>query len=163
MVRLWSPVISFCRCYGVIPLKKCDREPYFDHCIGSYCLSFVLSLNLTFNVLLASYILVISFEDSLIKIFEIVTYVIYYCQCEYTLLFFFLNSGDLLGLFQQWIETEKALVKFDIRLGKKTVVQCWIFYALTIIVSTFDSLSFFFFDSVSKINFSISMICLLIY
>lgn len=153
MVRLWSPVISFCRCYGVIPLKKCSIGPYFSRCTGSYCLSLFLSLNLLFNLLLAAYGFIKSFEESLIKSLQNVTYVIFFFHCELTLIFFFLNAGSLLGLFEQWIETEKTLAGFNIRFGKKTMIKCWSFYVSTIIISTFDSLSTVFYVSVSKSTF----------
>ena len=149
VIRLWSPVISFCRCYGVIPLKKSDQRPYFDRCFGSHCLSFLFSLNLIFNLFLATLVLMNCLDEPFTLILEKITDIIFYCQCELTLMFFFLNSESLLGLLQQWIDTEKALDHFEISLGKTTVIECWIFYVLTIFISIFDSLSFFFYDMVN--------------
>ena len=149
VVQLWSPALGFCRCYGVIPLKKCEQEPYFERCTGSYIWGLFLSLVYVFSLGMALVVLKDSLDKPATVIVESCHYVIYYIHCELTLAAFFLNSENLVGLFQQWIQTEKILARYKIHLGKSTINKCWILYSVTIVMSTMEN-AFYLYSTVIK-------------
>lgn len=139
VIKLWSPVICFSRFYGIIHLKKCDHEPYFEKCTGSFCWGLFLSLIYIFTLLIAVLVLKDSLNESSTVIVESSHYVIYYLHCELTLVYFLLYSDDFANLMQKWIDTEILLNLNKIRLGSRTKVKCWIIYLAIIILCTAEN------------------------
>lgn len=139
VIKLWSPAICFGRFYGIIPLKKSDREPYFERCSGSFCWGLFLSLIYTFTLMVCILVLKDSLNQSSTVIVESAHYVIYYLHCEMTLVFFLLHSEDLINLMRKWIDTESLLNLNKIRIGNRTTALCWIIYLATIIMSTVEN------------------------
>ena len=151
VIRLWSPAIGFLRCYGVIPFKKSNREPYFERCAGSYVWGLFLSFIYLFILGIWIVLLMDSFTKPTAILIETCHTITYYCHSELTLVFFFLNSENLLSLFQQWIRTERLLSRIKIELRKKTMIQCWGLYVTLIILSTLENI-FFLYSTVSIIT-----------
>lgn len=139
VIKLWSPAICFGRFYGIIPLKKCDHEPYFERCIGSFCWGLLLSLVYTFTLMVCFLVLKDSLNESSTVIVESAHYVIYYSHCEMTLIFFLLHCEDIVNLMRKWIEIERLFNLNHIRIGSRTTAQCWIIYLATVIMSTTEN------------------------
>ena len=136
---MWSPVIGFFRCYGVIPLRKCDKEPYFEKCFGSLCWSFLLSA--MYNLALGISLLCLkeSSEISFQLFIATTMFVDYSVHSAFTVAFFMVKSDGLVRLLQIWIDTEKILTKLNIILGKATFVKCWILLFAFIIFITLEN------------------------
>jgi hypothetical protein len=64
---------------------------------------------------------------------------IYYAHCEMTLVFFLYYSGEIVSLFQHWVETERLLNLRQIFLGKITKAQCWLIFIATVILSNLEN------------------------
>lgn len=144
IIQLWSPAICFGRCYGIIPLKKCWKEPHFERCTGSFCWALLLSLVYIFTLIISILVLKDSVNKSSTVIVESTHYVIYYFHCEMTLIFFLLRSDDLVNLLQQWIETERLFARNKIQLGRVTTFQCWLIYLASVILSTIENAVYIF-------------------
>ena len=151
IIQIWSPVICLARCYGIIPLKKRDREPYFERCSGS----FVWSLMATTIYLFILIVSILVFKDSLSLSSKVIVEsshnIIYYGHCETTLLFFLFRSGDVIRLFHHWIETERFFSRIQIRLGRVTKAQIWFFCVVTFIMSTVDYTTYVV-NAVTRVN-----------
>lgn len=139
IIQIWSPVICFARCYGIVPLKKCDQEPYFERCPGSFCWCLTVASVYLFTLTVAILVFKDTFSLPSTVIADASHHIIYYSHCELTILFFLFRSGDLVRLLQKWIETERLFDRSKIRLGKVTTTQCWFIYIATIIMSTVEN------------------------
>ncbi|KAK4011558.1 gustatory receptor for sugar taste 64e [Daphnia magna] len=139
VIQLWSPVISFFRCYAIVPLRQCHKEPYFERCRGSFywCLlvAFVYLCTFIFSILLV----IDTFNSSSKMIADATFYLIYYAHCEMTVVFFLLQSSDLLQLLQHWIDTERLLEENQIFLGRTVKCQCWFIFIATVIMSNLEN------------------------
>ena len=142
IIQIWSPLIDFFRCCGIIPLKRSNHPPYFERCIGSYCVSLLLFTLIFFTSLITIIILKNNSQLSVIEILDIVLHLIYYSHCELTLAYFMLRSGDIIQLFQFWIDVERVLNEANIRLGRAIQVKCWVIYSFSIVILFSDNILF---------------------
>ena len=138
-IQLWSPVISFCRFYAVIPMRQTNKEPYFERCPASLCWCLVVASIYFFAFVLSVFLVLDTFSSSSKIIANATFYLIYYIHCEMTLIFFVYRSQDLLNLFQHWIKIENLLAKYNIHLGKVLVAQCWTIVIATVIMSHMEN------------------------
>jgi len=151
VIQLLSPLIEFGRCCGIIPLKKVDREPYFELCQGSLCCN-VVSFLLYFFTLIVSLLLLVesafvntsSSSGAIISsfVFTASQYVTYYIHCEVTLIFFITHHDDFIRLLQKWINLEMYLNRYNIRLSSSVKIQCWIIYIATVTLFSLEIVFF---------------------
>ena len=161
VIQLLSPLIEFGRFCGIIPLKKVDREPYFELCQGSLCCN-VVSFLLYFFTLIVSLLLLVesafvntsSSSGTISFVFTASQYVTYYIHCEVTLIFFITHHDDFIRLLQKWINLEMYLNRYKLRLSSSVKIQCWIIYIATV---TLFSLEIVFFI-LRKVNCSLEKI-----
>ena len=145
VIQLWSPLIDFFRCCGIIPLRRCSRSPYFECCWGSYIVGLLLFTFIFFTILISLLALKkASDHQAPMQVFEAVLLLIYYIHCEFTLAYFMLYSRDIIQLFKFWIDTERILHSTDIRLGSATQVKCWIIYCASIVILLADNVLYIF-------------------
>jgi gustatory receptor len=139
VIQLFNPIISFLRCYGVVPLKKCDKEPYFERSSGLFCWCLSVALIYLFTFVISVRLVIDTFNSSSKMIADATFYLIYYAHCEMTLVFFLYYSGEIVSLFQHWVETERLLHLRQIFLGKITKAQCWLIFIATVILSNLEN------------------------
>jgi len=147
VIHLWSPLIDFFRCCGIIPLRRCSRSPYFECCLGSYSVGLLLFTFIFFTILISLLALKkASDHQAPMQVSEAVLILIYYIHCESTLAYFMLYSRDIIQLFQFWIDTERILMDNtnNIRLGYAIQVKCWIIYCASIVILFADNVLYIF-------------------
>lgn len=142
VIYLWNPLIHFTRFYGIIPMRRSEKEPYFERCNGSACWSLVVAAVYCFTLIVA----ILAFKDTFDRpstvIVEASHFIIYYSHNEATVIFFLLRSRDLPKLFQLWIDTERDLAQRGIRLSKLAKIQCWFIFIATIIICTIENMTY---------------------
>lgn len=161
VIQLWNPVISFLRCYGVVPLKQCDKDPYFERSSGSFCWCLSVASIYLFTFVISVCLVIDTFNSSSKMIADATFYLIYYAHCEMTLVFFLYYSGELVSLFQHWVETERQLQLRKIFIGKITKAQCWLIFIATVILSNLEN-GFYITGAVCKNEFCKTFALLLI-
>ena len=160
VIQLLCPLINFGRCCGVIPLKRCDNEPYFERCLGSYCWGLVLFTIYVFRLVTTFWSSQDWSDRSTINIVSVIGLnVNFYLHCNFTLIFFMLRSNDLVQLFQLWIDLERTFTRNNIHLGLPTKRKCWLIYFASGILFTIDYINYFYrsvncFQSISNLNVS---------
>ena len=142
LVELWSPVIGFFRCYGVIPLRKCDKGPSFERCLGSLCLGLFLLVLFILELSIGTLVLKDSSKVSSRQFADASLSVDCLVHCVFTMAFLIVKSGDLVRVLKIWIDTEKILANFNVSLGKVTFVKCWILLFAFIIFITLENAIF---------------------
>lgn len=139
VIQLWNPVISFFRCYAIIPLRQSNNEPYFERCRGSFCWCLTVATIYLFTFVISVLLVIDTFNSSSKMIADATFYLIYYAHCEMTLVFFLFQSTELLQLFQNWIDTERILSQSQIAIGRSTKCQCWFIFIATVIMSNLEN------------------------
>lgn len=149
--QLWSTLVNFARCCGIIPMRPCEREPFFELCPGSLCLNVFQIILFLFTLTVSSVVLREVLNGSFIRgivVAEACSGILYYLQLEVTLLFFLWHSRDRLSaLLQQWIDTERALERIrhrsgsneSIYLGSLTALICNVIFSAIVILSTLEN------------------------
>ncbi len=148
---VWCPLINFCRCCGIIPLKRDDTPPYFQRCAGSSCFNISMILCYLFIFIVS----VLLFRDTAwtfgftsINAVETSKLIGYYAQSLLTFGFFSLNAGEIVSLLQEWIDLEMKLGTKGIRLGLGTKIQCWVICVVTLFAFTTENALYF----ISEVN-----------
>ena len=148
VMELWSPLLNYSRCFGVIPVKPCDNSPYFTFCLrdGSFTLCIILIVLFLFTLSVSC----LDFHGTLGQpaalVVESSHHIIYYSHCSLTVLFFIFRSRDLIPLFQQWISTEQSLSAYGIDRGIS--FPCAVIYIIGLLLLFLDNTLFV----VSKVN-----------
>ena len=147
VIQLLNPFIDFGRCCGIIPLRKCSSEPYFEFCPGSFCCNIASFVIYLITLIISLLLLVESFFISSGNIVNFVCtssqYVTYYIHCEVTLIVFMLRYDHLIVLLQKWIDLEGLLLKrCNIQLSISVKRQCWLIYFSTATLFTIESVLF---------------------
>ena len=142
VIQLWCPVINFGRCFGIIPLKTIDTNPYIQRCMGSTCASIGFFLLYSFAFVVSFLV----FKDNVgkanhisVAIVESSKFLFYYCHCLLTLAFFLYRSDDLVLLIKNWVELEQELSRYKINLGASTKNAFFVICTSTLILFSTES------------------------